>query len=108
PALTLAYNQNNISIDYTVLDYRSSDKQLYAYHLQGYDTGWHYNRSEHRATYTNLQPGDYVFEVKCTNTDLYSNEPVKSMHITIRPPWWKTWWAYLIYVLVAAIIFEIV
>jgi signal transduction histidine kinase/ligand-binding sensor domain-containing protein/DNA-binding response OmpR family regulator len=106
--LTLKHNQNIISIDYVVLDYRSSDKQSYAYRLQGFDTGWHYNRSERRATYTNLPPGDYVFEVKCTNPELYSNEPVKSMHITILPPWWKTWWAYLIYVLIAAIIFEIV
>jgi signal transduction histidine kinase/ligand-binding sensor domain-containing protein/DNA-binding response OmpR family regulator len=108
PELALKHNQNIISIDYVVLDYRSSGKQSYAYRLQGFDTGWHYNRSERRATYTNLPPGDYVFEVKCTNPELYSNEPVKSMHITILPPWWKTWWAYAIYVLIAAIIFEIV
>jgi signal transduction histidine kinase/DNA-binding response OmpR family regulator len=108
PALRLAYNQNNISIDYRVLDYRSSDKQSYAYRLQGFDTGWHYNRSERRSTYTNLPPGDYVFEVKCVNPDLYSNEPVKRLPITILPPWWKTWWAYLIYVLAAAIVFEII
>ncbi|WP_158085368.1 hybrid sensor histidine kinase/response regulator transcription factor [Niastella vici] len=108
PELKLKYNQNIISIDYAVLDYRSSDKQSYAYRLQGFDTGWHNNRSERRATYTNLPPGDYVFEVKCTNQELYSNVPVKSMHITILPPWWKTWWAYVLYVLIAAIIFEIV
>ncbi|WP_207514565.1 hybrid sensor histidine kinase/response regulator transcription factor [Longitalea luteola] len=106
--LTLKYDQNIISIDYVVLDFRSSDKQSYAYRLRGFDTGWHYNRSERRATYTNLPPGDYVFEVKCTNQQLYSNVPVKSMHITILPPWWKTWWAYLIYVLITAIIIEIV
>ncbi|OQP53578.1 hypothetical protein A4R26_06265 [Niastella populi] len=106
--LTLQHNQNIISIDYVVLDYRSGDKQSYAYRLQGFDTGWHYNRSERRATYTNLPPGDYVFEVKCTNGELYSNGPVKSMQITILPPWWKTWWAYLLYTLAAIIIFEIV
>lgn len=106
--LTLKHNQNIISIDYAVLDYRSGDKQSYAYRLQGFDTGWHYNRSEHRATYTNLPPGDYVFEVKTMNQELYSNGPVKSMHITILPPWWKTWWAYLLYVLVTVIILEIV
>lgn len=108
PKLTLKYNQNIISIDYVVLDYRSGDKQLYAYRLQGFDTGWHYNRSERRATYTNLPPGDYVFEVKSMNQELYSNGPVKSMHITILPPWWKTWWAYLLYVLVTIIILEVV
>jgi signal transduction histidine kinase/CheY-like chemotaxis protein len=106
--LRLKYNQNIISIDYVVLDYRSSDKQSYAYRLKGFDTGWHYNRSERRATYTNLPPGDYLFEVKCTNQELYSNEPVKSMQITILPPWWKTWWAYALYVLIAALLFEIV
>lgn len=106
--LTLKHNQNIISVDYVVLDYRSGDKQSYAYRLQGFDTGWHYNRSERRATYTNLPPGDYVFEVKTMNQELYSNGPVKSMHITILPPWWKTWWAYLLYVLATVIILEIV
>lgn len=106
--LTLKHNQNIISIDYVVLDYRSGDKQSYAYRLQGFDTGWHYNRSERRATYTNLPPGDYVFEVKSMNQELYSNGPVKSMHISILPPWWKTWWAYLLYVVVTIIILEIV
>ncbi len=91
-----------------VLDYRSGDKQSYAYRLQGFDTGWHYNRSERRATYTNLPPGDYVFEVKSKNQELYSNGQVKRMHITILPPWWKTWWAYLLYVVVTIIILEIV
>jgi signal transduction histidine kinase/ligand-binding sensor domain-containing protein/DNA-binding response OmpR family regulator len=106
--LTLKHNQNIISIDYVVLDYRSGDKQSYAYRLQGFDTGWHYNRSERRATYTNLPPGEYVFEVKSMNQELYHNGPVKSMHITILPPWWKTWWAYLLYVIVTIIILEIV
>jgi signal transduction histidine kinase/ligand-binding sensor domain-containing protein/DNA-binding response OmpR family regulator len=101
PSLTLRYNQNIISFDYGVLDFRSNNKQSYAWYLKGFDTGWQTATTERRATYTNLPPGDYVFEVKCVNKELYSNVPVKSIPITILPPPWKTGWAYCIYVLLA-------
>lgn len=108
PSLTLKHNQNIISIDYVVLDYRADDKQSYAFYLKGFDTGWQYNSAARRATYTNLPPGDYVFEVKCMNQELYNNVPAKSILITILPPPWKTWWAYLLYILLAAIVLEVV
>jgi len=107
-ALQLNYNQNNISIDYTVLDYRSLNKQDYVYQLKGFDTGWHNNQSQRRATYTNLSPGHYTFEVKSASDALYLHSPVKSVEITILPPPWRTWWAYLLYVLVGSIILAVV
>ncbi|WP_158644132.1 hybrid sensor histidine kinase/response regulator transcription factor [Pseudobacter ginsenosidimutans] len=105
PSLELKYNQNIISIDYVVLDYRAGSKQSYAYRLAGFDKDWHYNMSDRRATYTNLPPGDYVFEVKCMTRELYNNVPVKSMRITILPPPWKTWWAYTLYAIAALLLF---
>ena len=104
--LQLQHNHNTISFDYTVLDYRSDNKQNYLYRLQGFDSVWHSNRGLQRTTYTNLPPGKYKFEIKSVSTGLYTNNPYKSINITILPPLWQTWWAYLLYFILALIIFE--
>lgn len=96
--LTLPYYQNSISIYYAILDHRGSvGQQGFAYRLAGFDTTWHNDWQFRKATYTNLPPGHYVFEVKTLSADLYSNKPYKQLAITIRYPWWKTGWAYLLY-----------
>jgi signal transduction histidine kinase/ligand-binding sensor domain-containing protein/AraC-like DNA-binding protein len=104
--ITLKYNQNILGIDYAILDYRSG-KQSYQYRLTGFDKVWRDNQSQCRATYTNLPPGDYKFEVRSSNTDLYSNIPYKSVAITILPPPWRTWWAYLLYLVISLILIEV-
>lgn len=95
--LDLRYNQNIISIDYAILDFRAGNRQVFAYRLRGFDDEWHIDKTQRRATYTNLPPGHYVFEIKSINSDLYSNIPYKQLAITIFPPPWKTWWAYVLY-----------
>lgn len=102
--LTLKYNQNIISIDYAILDSRAGNRQAFAYRLVGFDTTWHDDRQFRRATYTNLPPGHYVFEVKSLSTDLYSNHPYRRLAITILPPPWKTWWAYLLYAVLLGVL----
>lgn len=105
--IKLKYNENIISIDFTALDYRSSNKQVYAYRLDGFDQEWHTVKNQRKATYTNLPPGDYVFEVKSTNTDLYDSLPVKRLSIKIAPPPWRTVWAYILYAILIGVIIEI-
>ncbi|MDN5286274.1 MAG: response regulator, partial [Mucilaginibacter sp.] len=97
PGLTLKYDQNTISLDYAILDQRSGFRQSYAYRLKGFDVSWRNNKNQRRATYTNLPPGSYTLEVKSLNTGMYSNLPYRSLKMTILPPPWRTWWAYLIY-----------
>jgi signal transduction histidine kinase/ligand-binding sensor domain-containing protein/DNA-binding response OmpR family regulator len=97
PALRLSHNQNTIGIDYAILDFRSGDRQNYLYRLKGFDSTWVDNKNQRRTTYTNLPPGDYEFEVKSPDRDNYINVPQRKLAITILPPWWKTWWAYVIY-----------
>ncbi len=104
--INLRYDENVISIDFTVLDYRSDNKQTYAYRLVGFDKDWNNVVDQHKATYTNLPPGDYVFEVKNLNTELYTEQPFKKVSITILPPPWRTVWAYLIYFILLVIIIE--
>ena len=98
-SLVLKHNQSTISFDYAVLDYRSTGKQNYSYRLTGFDNTWHSSRGLQRATYTNFPPGNYKFEIKCLSTGLYSNIPYKSLQITILPPPWLTWWAYIGYLI---------
>ncbi|MFD2162134.1 two-component regulator propeller domain-containing protein [Paradesertivirga mongoliensis] len=105
--ITLDYDEDVISIDYTVLDYRAGHKIMYAYFLKGYDKGWHYVKNQRKATYTNLPPGNYEFIVKSTNNELFNNVPTKSIKITVLPPPWLTVWAYMAYVLLAVILIEV-
>lgn len=106
--LTLKYNQNIISIDYAVPDYRSANRQAFAYRLIGFDSTWHDGRQLRRTTYTNLPPGHYVFEVKSLNTEFYVSTPFKRLAITIFPPPWKTWWAYTGYVIVILLVLALI
>jgi len=100
--VSLDYDQNVISIDFAVLDFHSFQKQMFACRLVGFDNVWRNTEGQRRATYTKLPPGDYVFEVKSLNDELYSELPVRSLKITIRPPLWRTWWAYTLYLMLAA------
>ncbi|MCD0487640.1 response regulator [Pedobacter sp. MC2016-14] len=105
--LDLKYNQNIISIDYAILDPKSGPKQFYAYRLKGFESNWNNNREQRRATYTNLPPGKYTFEVKSLNDEMYVERPYKSLEINIMPPPWKTWWAYFIYLLLIAVLIAV-
>ncbi|MEO6521856.1 MAG: two-component regulator propeller domain-containing protein [Mucilaginibacter sp.] len=106
--LQLTYDQNNISIDYTVLDYRAAGRQTFASRLLGLDTAWQNNKNQRRVSYTNLSPGNYTFQVKATKESLYLNTPLQTLSITILPPPWRTWWAYVIYLIAAAAILAII
>ena len=89
--LTLTYNQSIITFEFAALEYTASEKNQYSFMLEGFDKKWNtgYQRT---ATYTNLDPGEYVFKVKASNNDGVWNEKVTSIVIIITPPFWKTWW----------------
>jgi len=107
--ITLHYNQNLIDIGYSMLDYRSSNKNIYAYRLKGFDVNWTIdNKNLRRATYSHLPPGNYLFEVKSLNNELYFDAPVKRLAITILPPVWETWWAYLIYACIGLLLIRLI
>ena len=100
--INLDHQDSVFSFEFAALDYAAPDKNRYAYMLQGFDQDWVYVDSNRRfATYTNLDPGDYVFRVKGSNNDGLWNEQGVSVNIAISPPWWQTWWAYILYVLAA-------
>ncbi|HMB25721.1 MAG TPA: triple tyrosine motif-containing protein, partial [Anaerolineales bacterium] len=93
--ITLSYQQSVFSFEFAALSYRAPRKNQYAYKLEGFDEDWNYVGSDRRfATYTNLNPGTYTFQVKASNNDGVWNEEGKTIKITVTPPWWKTWWFY--------------
>ena len=106
--IRLAYNENNFSITYQALNYIYATQNQYAYKLEGYDTDWNYVGERNSAFYTNLSPGKYIFLVKASNNDGVWNEEGRSLIIIVQPPLWRTWYAYLFYVIaLAAIIYGI-
>ncbi|MBS1519447.1 MAG: response regulator [Bacteroidetes bacterium] len=95
-AITLSYKQSTIELEFASLDFGSADKKEYAYKLENFDTEWVDVGSRNTASYTNLPPGEYIFQVKCrVNDGTWS--PVKdALKITIVPPFWLTWWFKLL------------
>ncbi|HEY7774396.1 MAG TPA: triple tyrosine motif-containing protein, partial [Marinagarivorans sp.] len=94
------YTQNMFSFNFAALSFRNSDRNTYAYKLEGFDDDWRVIGTQRKAQYTNLSPGDYVFKVKAANNDGVWNEQGASLKITQLPPPWKTWWAYTLYALI--------
>ena len=110
--ITLKKNQNVFSLEFAVLEYANPQKVNYGYRLEGFDSDWRYTGSDNRrATYTNLPEGSYNFRVKAffEGSSEDQNAVYNDINIRILPPWYKSYWAYLIYlVLMAFIIWEFV
>jgi ligand-binding sensor domain-containing protein/signal transduction histidine kinase len=90
--ITLAYNQTVFSIEFVALNFTHPEKNQHAYMLEGFEEDWNYSGKQRNATYTNLDPGEYIFRVKAANNDGIWNEEGASLKITITPPFWVTWW----------------
>jgi ligand-binding sensor domain-containing protein len=90
--LTLNYDQNVLSFQYSALNYDSPEKNLYAYYLENFDKDWNYVNDKRNISYTNLNPGDYVLHVKGSNNDGVWNEKGVTLNIRVVPPYWRTWW----------------
>lgn len=102
--ITLMPDQSVFSIQYTSLNYTYPQKGGFAYKLEGLDKSWNYVGNQRLATYRYLEPGDYVFKVKASNQDGLWSENYATLQIKIMPPWYKTWWAYLSYIIVTGLI----
>ncbi len=99
--VTFSYQENVFTFDFSALCYVNPEKNKYAYRLEGFDKEWIYTDAKrHFATYTNLDPGTYMFQVKGSNHDFVWNNEGRTLKVVITPPWWKTIWAYIGYAFV--------
>ncbi len=90
--ITLSWRESVFSFEFNAINYTSPQKNVYAYKMEGFEKDWNYTGASRRyVTYTNLDPGEYIFHVKASNNDGIWNETGTSIKITILPPWWKTW-----------------
>jgi signal transduction histidine kinase/streptogramin lyase len=88
--ITLNYKQTVLTFRFAVMDFTNPRKNQYAYLMENFDKDWVYSGNSSDATYTNLNPGKYIFRVKGANNDGTWNETGAKLDITITPPWWKT------------------
>jgi signal transduction histidine kinase/ligand-binding sensor domain-containing protein/DNA-binding response OmpR family regulator len=97
--IELSYDQNDLSFQYVGFHYGEPLRNQYKYILEGFDEKWIDAGNQRTATYTNLDPGEYIFRVTASNRDGVWTETDASIKIIILPPWWATIWAYLFYAL---------
>jgi ligand-binding sensor domain-containing protein len=97
--IELTYDQNFFSFEFAALNYTDAQSNKYAYKLDGVDKDWVFSNTRRTANYTSISPGTYTFHVKGSNNEGLWNNEGATMKIIIRPPWWKTGWAYALYTL---------
>ena len=102
--IRLTYDQNNFSFEFEAISYIKPGEKQFLFKLENYDKTWHFIGTNDNAYYYNIPPGEYNFRVKGFAPDGTWGE--RTVSIIMTPPWWRTWWAYALYVvtfLVAAV-----
>lgn len=99
--IVLPYDNSSFTISFVSLSYRASSKNEYAYKMEGLNDDWNYIGTRNRVTYVDLTPGNYRFYVRGSNDRGVWNETGNYLSIVVRPPWWGTVFAKIIYFLLS-------
>lgn len=94
-AIALPYDESSFSIDFAALSYTRPEITEYKYRMEGLDNNWTYLTANRKVYFTNLAPGQYTFRLTAATNGRWSQE--QQLTITITPPFWNTWWAWLVY-----------
>ncbi len=94
--IKLSYSQNDIAFQFSPVHYSRPERNLIAYKLEGFNNDWVYSKLRF-ASFTNLDPGEYVFRLKAANGDGIWSDEEKAIRIIILPPYWRTTFAYFFY-----------
>lgn len=98
-SITLPFDKATLSLDFIALEYSANDNIQFAYYLDEWDKDWNIVNNSSIANYSRLHEGNYTFYVKVLNAEgIWSGEQ-KLLSIKVLPPWYRTWWAYLIYLI---------
>jgi signal transduction histidine kinase/ligand-binding sensor domain-containing protein/DNA-binding response OmpR family regulator len=103
-SIDLNYDENYVAFGFTALNYSNPQKSKYAYRMVGLDQNWNYVDDTRTASYSNLAPGSYKFQVMTSLNNTWNAENRISIGLRIYPPPWKTWWAYLLYALAIVVL----
>lgn len=96
-ALVLPHDENDLTFSYAALHYTNPEKNQYRYRLDPYEATWSDPSTQRQARYANLDPGTYTFQLQASNSDGIWNEEGLNFAFEVRPPWWQTVWAYVLY-----------
>lgn len=100
PHIVLPPGQNVFAIEFAALNFIHAEKNEYQYKLIGFQNDWlRVDNKLRKVSFTNLDPGEYVFQVRASNNDGVWNEKPTSLQITVLPPFWKTKTAFVLYML---------
>jgi len=103
--IELSYNTKNFTIEFSALDYKSTNNILYRYILEEYDEDWTMGGNINFVKYTNVPPGRYMFKVMGTNSDGIWNDKFDQLFINIKPPFYKTIFFYILLGIVIILLF---
>lgn len=106
--LKLDHTQNSFRLNYSTTDYNSSIKKSIEYKLENFDAQWFQSNKSPNITYTNIPPGEYILKIRFADVLDDISSPQKELSIIITPPFWKTNWAFLIYIALSISIFYII
>jgi len=95
--ISLAWNDNSIGFEFVAINFRSSQQTHYEYKLEGLERDWVQAGTRRYVNYTHLPSGNYTFRVRAMNAEGVYSEKDAVLAVKIIPPFWRTWWAYIIY-----------
>jgi signal transduction histidine kinase/DNA-binding response OmpR family regulator/ligand-binding sensor domain-containing protein len=101
--ITLNYKQDIVTLEFSSLDFTAPGQNKYRYKLEGVDDGWVESGNRRTATYVHLPSGNYTFKVQGSNSKGEWSSKIVELDVVILPPWWQTWGAYTLYILIVAI-----
>ena len=102
--IVLNHDQSIFSFEFISLDFAQPGKNSYAYKLEGFSEDWLNIGNRKHVTFTNIHPGDYTFKVKTLNKTSNKNNEIAAIDIKILPPAYLSWWAYLLYFVLAGLL----
>jgi signal transduction histidine kinase/CheY-like chemotaxis protein/ligand-binding sensor domain-containing protein len=101
-SITLSHDENLLTFEFAALEFTNPAQNQYRYQLVGVDKDWVPLGNKNSIQFANLAPGAYTFKVLGSNNDGAWSEQPAELRFVIRPPWWASWWAYLLYLALAA------
>nr|WP_285008510.1 two-component regulator propeller domain-containing protein [Pedobacter sp. ELA7] len=99
--ISLNYNQSTFSIDFAALSFTAPEITQYEYMLDGLEKSWTHLNENRKVYFTQLPAGSYLFKLRAANSSGIWSEGIKTLRITIRPPFWASSWAFLVYFVLA-------
>jgi signal transduction histidine kinase/CheY-like chemotaxis protein/AraC-like DNA-binding protein len=103
-SITLNHQQDILTLEFSSLDFTAPEQNKYRYQLVGIDDKWVESGNRRSATYLHLLSGKYIFKVQGSNSQGIWSQKISELRINVLPPWWGTWWAYVLYALLAGLL----